>query len=60
MALQVGGLIRNWGVSNFDVGDIAELLSLPGGNEVQIDQVPLQPEPARPRVRAAPYLSVSV
>jgi diketogulonate reductase-like aldo/keto reductase len=39
MALQAGGLIRNWGVSNFDVGDMAELLSLPGGNEVQTDQV---------------------
>lgn len=22
MALQAGGLIRNWGVSNFDVGDM--------------------------------------
>ena len=39
MALQAGGLIRNWGVSNFDVGDMQELLSLPGGNEVQTDQV---------------------
>ena len=39
MALQAGGLIRNWGVSNFDVGDMQGLLSLPGGNEVQTDQV---------------------
>src|SRR6202035_1729288 len=39
MALAAGGLIRNWGVSNFDVGDMAELLSLHGGNEVQTDQV---------------------
>ena len=30
---------RHWGVSNFDVGDMQELLSLPGGNEVQTDQV---------------------
>jgi|HubBroStandDraft_4_1064222.scaffolds.fasta_scaffold28164_3 hypothetical protein len=30
MALQAGGVIRNWGVSNFDVGDMAELLSLLG------------------------------
>jgi diketogulonate reductase-like aldo/keto reductase len=39
LALQAAGLIRNWGVSNFDVGDMEELLSLPGGNEVQTDQI---------------------
>jgi diketogulonate reductase-like aldo/keto reductase len=39
MALQAGGLIGNWGVSNFDVGDMEELLSLPGGREVATDQV---------------------
>jgi diketogulonate reductase-like aldo/keto reductase len=39
MGLQAGGLIRNWGVSNFDVPDIEELISLPGGREAAIDQV---------------------
>lgn len=33
------GLIRYWGVSNFDARDMAELLSLPGGDAVQTDQV---------------------
>ena len=33
------GLIRYWGVSNFDIRDMAELLSVPGGEAVQTDQV---------------------
>lgn len=33
------GMIRYWGVSNFDTRDMAELLSLPGGDAVQTDQV---------------------
>ncbi len=33
------GMIRYWGVSNFDIRDMAELLSLPGGKAVQTDQV---------------------
>ncbi len=33
------GMIRHWGVSNFDIRDMAELLSLPGGEAVQTDQV---------------------
>jgi diketogulonate reductase-like aldo/keto reductase len=33
------GKIRYWGVSNFDVGDMEELLNLPGGEEVATDQV---------------------
>ena len=33
------GMIRYWGVSNFDTRDMAELLSLPGGDDVQTDQV---------------------
>jgi diketogulonate reductase-like aldo/keto reductase len=39
LGLQTGGLIRNWGVSNFDVPDMQELVSLPSGNEVATDQV---------------------
>ncbi|MCU1404181.1 MAG: oxidoreductase [Glaciihabitans sp.] len=33
------GLIRGWGVSNFDADDMDELLSLPGGSAVQTNQV---------------------
>jgi diketogulonate reductase-like aldo/keto reductase len=34
------GLIRHWGVSNFDIADMAEVLDLAGGAAVQTDQVP--------------------
>jgi diketogulonate reductase-like aldo/keto reductase len=33
------GRIRNWGVSNFDIGDMTELASVPGGAAVATDQV---------------------
>ena len=33
------GLIRRWGVSNFDLASMQELVSLPGGVEVTTDQV---------------------
>ncbi|MFF5210202.1 aldo/keto reductase [Streptosporangium sp. NPDC000396] len=33
------GKIRSWGVSNFDVPDMEELATLPGGKAVQTDQV---------------------
>ena len=33
------GLIRGWGVSNFDADDMEELRSLPGGSAVQANQV---------------------
>jgi diketogulonate reductase-like aldo/keto reductase len=33
------GRIRHWGVSNFDVEDMEELVSLPGGAEVSANQV---------------------
>jgi diketogulonate reductase-like aldo/keto reductase len=32
-------LIRYWGVSNFDIHDMAELMNVPGGTAVQTDQV---------------------
>ena len=31
--------IRHWGVSNFDVSDMEDLVALPGGTEVTTDQV---------------------
>jgi diketogulonate reductase-like aldo/keto reductase len=33
------GLIRCWGVSNFDVLDLVELVAVPGGTRFQTDQV---------------------
>jgi diketogulonate reductase-like aldo/keto reductase len=33
-----GGKIRAWGVSNFDVADMEELVGFPDGNEVATDQ----------------------
>jgi diketogulonate reductase-like aldo/keto reductase len=38
-ALVRAGMIRNWGVSNFDVSDMQELERLPGGTSVATDQV---------------------
>jgi len=38
-ALMGQGLIRSWGVSNFDVADMEELVALPGGTAVATDQV---------------------
>jgi diketogulonate reductase-like aldo/keto reductase len=37
--LREAGLIRHWGVSNFDIADLADLLRVPGGDAVQTDQV---------------------
>ena len=38
-ALLQAGKIRYWGVSNFDVDDMRELVALPGGSTVATDQV---------------------
>jgi diketogulonate reductase-like aldo/keto reductase len=37
--LKHAGLIRHWGVSNFDVTDMVQLAELPGGRAVETDQV---------------------
>lgn len=37
--LKADGLIRNWGVSNLDLDDMEELLSVPGGSNCFTDQV---------------------
>jgi diketogulonate reductase-like aldo/keto reductase len=39
MRLQQEGLIRAWGVSNFDVDDLEELADIVGGRDVATDQV---------------------
>jgi diketogulonate reductase-like aldo/keto reductase len=33
------GKIRHWGVSNFDLSDMEDLMDVPGGNAVKTDQV---------------------
>lgn len=33
------GKIKNWGVSNFDIDDMEELLSIPGGENCAVNQV---------------------
>jgi diketogulonate reductase-like aldo/keto reductase len=38
-ALRAAGTIRAWGVSNFDAGDMEELLALPGGRHCAANQV---------------------
>ena len=37
--LKLDGMIRHWGVSNFDIDDMIELSGVPGGDEVQTDQI---------------------
>ncbi|HEX4234624.1 MAG TPA: aldo/keto reductase [Caldimonas sp.] len=38
-ALRARGRIRNWGVSNFDVDDMVELMRVPGGDRCATDQI---------------------
>ena len=37
--LKLDGMIRHWGVSNFDTDDMIELSGVPGGDEVQANQI---------------------
>ncbi len=37
--LKLQGKIRHWGVSNFDINDMEELISVPGGKSVEANQV---------------------
>ncbi len=54
LGLQMAGLIRNWGASNFAVPDLEELTSLPGGPDVATDQVLYNLSLARPGIRPVP------
>ncbi len=42
--LKAEGRIRRWGVSNFDVDDMEELLAVPGGRACAVNQVLYNPE----------------
>ena len=37
--LAAAGKIASWGVSNFDVADLEELVAIPGGEKVAVNQV---------------------
>ena len=37
--LELQGKIRHWGVSNLDLGDMAEVVEIPGGERVAVNQV---------------------
>jgi diketogulonate reductase-like aldo/keto reductase len=37
--LRAAGTIGSWGVSNFDLSDMQDLIDIPGGGEVSTDQV---------------------
>ena len=50
--LELYGMVRYRGVSNFDVDDMIELSGVPGG-EGPDESDPLQPDPPKPGVRAA-------
>lgn len=39
-SLMTQGLIRHWGVSNFDLPDLVELTSIAGGTAIETNQVP--------------------
>jgi diketogulonate reductase-like aldo/keto reductase len=43
-ALKAAGKVKQWGVSNFDVGDMEELAALADGNAVQANQVLYNPQ----------------
>jgi diketogulonate reductase-like aldo/keto reductase len=43
-ALRAAGKIRYWGVSNLDTGDMAELVSVPGGSACAANQVLYHPD----------------
>ncbi|MGH1548810.1 aldo/keto reductase [Leifsonia poae] len=49
------GLIRSWGVSNFDTDDMDELVAVPGGDRVATDQVLYNLETRGPEVDLLPW-----
>jgi diketogulonate reductase-like aldo/keto reductase len=54
--LTEAGLIRYWGVSNFDTADIAELEAVPGGGSFSTDQVLYNLSRRGPEYDLLPYL----
>ncbi|MGZ8258937.1 MAG: aldo/keto reductase [Caldimonas sp.] len=50
------GRIRHWGVSNFDVADMAELLRVPGGERCATDQIYFSLSERGPGFELVPWL----
>jgi diketogulonate reductase-like aldo/keto reductase len=55
--LMAEGLIRYWGVSNLDGDDMVELTGLPGGEQVQTDQILYNLSRRGPEYDLIPWLS---
>ncbi|MET0495839.1 MAG: aldo/keto reductase, partial [Actinoplanes sp.] len=53
--LKERGWIRHWGVSNFDVTDLIDLLQVPSGLDVQTDQVLYNLARRRPEYNLLPW-----
>jgi len=55
--LKLDGLIRHWGVSNFDLDDMVELSSVSDGDEVQTNQILYNLTRRGPEYALLPWLS---
>jgi diketogulonate reductase-like aldo/keto reductase len=55
--LKLHGMIRYWGVSNFDADDMIELSGVPGGGEVQTNQILYNLTRRGPEYALLPWLS---
>jgi diketogulonate reductase-like aldo/keto reductase len=55
--LKLHGMIRYWGVSNFDIDDMIELSGVPGGDEVQTNQILYNLARRGPEYALLPWLS---
>ncbi|BBZ25860.1 oxidoreductase [Mycolicibacterium madagascariense] len=53
------GMIRHWGVSNFDVDDMIELSGIRGGDGVQTDQILYNPTRRGPEYALLPWLDLA-
>ena len=55
--LRERGLIRYWGVSNLDADDMVEMVGVPGGDQVQTDQILYNLTRRGPEYDLLPWLS---
>ena len=55
--LLAAGLIRYWGVSNLDLDDMIELTGVPGGDQVQADQILYNLARRAPEYALIPWLA---
>lgn len=55
--LKQKGMVRHWGVSNFDIDDMIELSGVPGGDEVQANQILYNLSRRGPEYALLPWLA---